>query len=342
METFSGILAWLSVLGLIIASILGAVNLSKHRSSKAGRKIAFVSVALLILAFFITNAVSDGFWITLSAFAALFGIFGLIGSAVLGLIHISKKQKSKTGRKTAMASAGILLFSILIVMFIPDSNSTQADHSNKSTHSKKDSSSDENELAKKQSEKKDKLASKLKAKQESKKKADKEAKEKAESIAKKNADEEKAKQESQAKAESKKQADKKKSDSEGKTVIELFDDMNDQEISKYNAGLAKELASDQQDAETVEAYAWSAFVDTTEYVKNRGFQVDVTSEFLTLNEKERKSVINSAQNFGTSEFLFMDKNLSENPGFTNTNIYYDGNRIGHSKLTDESDFKWTD
>ncbi|MCY9807082.1 hypothetical protein OXT66_05895 [Lentilactobacillus senioris] len=152
----------------------------------------------------------------------------------------------------------------------------------------------------------------------------------------------KVKQESQAKAESKKQADKKKLDSEGKTVIELFDDMNDQEISKYNAGLAKELSSDQQDAETVEAYAWSAFVDTTEYVKNRGFQVDVTSEFLTLNEKERKSVINSAQNFGTSEFLFMDKNLSEDPGFTNTNIYYNGNRIGHSKLTDESDFKWTD
>lgn len=339
MEEFSGFLAWLSILGFIIASILGIVHLAKHKESKSGRYVAIISLVVLILSTFIVNVISKGFVSTLSGLLFWISIVGLIIASILGLVHINKKQKSKTGRKTAIVSFGILFLSMLISIFIPTSNSTKAKNPNNITTSKKQShknNSKKDHHSIKVAESKKKAKQESKSKEDLKEKAQKESEEKSESIAKKKDADKKAKQKS-------KQKDtKRKDDNKEKTALELFNEMdsNPKELSKYNAGLAKELISDQNDADTVNAYAWSKFVDTTEYVKNRGYHVDVNSSFLVLSDKAKKSVINSSQDFATSEFLFMDKNLSPNTQFTNTSIYYNGQRIGHSKLTNEADFKW--
>lgn len=329
MEEFSGFLAWLSILGFIIASILGIVHLAKHKESKSGRYVAIISLAVLVLSTFIVNVISKGFVSTLSGFLFWISVVGLIIASILGLVHINKKQKSKTGRKTAIVSFGILFLSMLISMFIPTSNSTKAKKPNNITTSKKQSSkgnSKKDHHSTKVAESKKKAKQESQAKEESKKKANREAKAKSESIAKKKDADRKKKQESQAKVESEKKIKEQKSQAKADKKKRDKDKRDDNFINYEK--ILKSLPDKYNGAVTTAYYDFGK--DKTVIV--------LDSAALGLQDAQLKSVVHGAWNVAHNA---VEENEPFNSDITAEQISVQdeaGDELGHTSWL--GDFKY--
>ncbi|WP_258115611.1 hypothetical protein [Levilactobacillus yiduensis] len=129
------------------------------------------------------------------------------------------------------------------------------------------------------------------------------------------------------------------SSSQSTTENDILAGYSAKELKSYNSGLIDSLNEDQGYANNgKKEYNASLYIDTLGY-SSRGLIVKVTSEFASLDKDSKTVVGQYAQKLANAQVVLQGDNVSEESTPT-TQIYYGAKKIGHSKLTNGTEFKW--
>lgn len=127
--------------------------------------------------------------------------------------------------------------------------------------------------------------------------------------------------------------------SKSTTENDILASYSAKELKSYNSGLIDSLDEDQGYAnDGKDKYSASLYIDTLSY-SNRGLVVKVTSEFSGLDKDSKTAVGQYAQKLANTQVVLQGGEVKEESTPT-TQIYYGSKKIGHSKLTDGTEFKW--
>lgn len=138
-----------------------------------------------------------------------------------------------------------------------------------------------------------------------------------------------------------------KAKSESKKAKEQLDardtlvKMTAAEIFDFNLKLEANLKESHDFANAgSDAYTPYTYLTSLEYDQKRGLQVNVRPELLQLSKTQRTSIINLAQNITVSELFILGYDLPTAGNNLYTTIYLDGERVGISRFTNMSKYKW--
>lgn len=146
---------------------------------------------------------------------------------------------------------------------------------------------------------------------------------------------------SKASSSTKSSSSSKKSSSEDKDANTILTDMSKSQLKKFNASLLNSLNEDQKFANNGKhGYEYATYIDTLAY-SSRGLVVKVNSDFMSLNDAQKTTVGTGAQKLAAAQLVIMGKDISTDSSPIQTNVHYGADRIGHSKYTNGSEFKWT-
>ncbi|AVK60564.1 hypothetical protein C5Z25_01715 [Lactobacillus sp. CBA3605] len=126
------------------------------------------------------------------------------------------------------------------------------------------------------------------------------------------------------------------------TAGNILSNMDAKELKEYNDSLLKSLNEDQGYAnDGKKGYEYATYIDTLAFDHNKGLIVKVNSEFTTLNDAQKTTVANGAQKLAAAQLVIIGKDISADSSPIQTNVHYGADRVGHSKYTNSSEFKWT-
>lgn len=138
---------------------------------------------------------------------------------------------------------------------------------------------------------------------------------------------------------SKEQSSNSEEDGKASTILSK---MSTTKLKEYNDDLLSSLNEDQGYANSGKKdYAYTTYIDTLAYDQNRGLIVEVNSDFTTLSDAQKAIVANGAQKLAVAQSVLSGSDELTDNSAPLTNIYYNGNKIGHAKFTNTSEFKWS-
>lgn len=120
------------------------------------------------------------------------------------------------------------------------------------------------------------------------------------------------------------------------------------QIKKVNKGIAISLKDDQNhlngDSNPNSPYAFSNKVKSIQYLGNKKIVVQVTSDFLSLNDEQKKAVIDSSQDCAFTGIIYGASHLTSSTdakkGLYST-IKFGNTTIGHSDSTNFKNYEWS-
>lgn len=141
---------------------------------------------------------------------------------------------------------------------------------------------------------------------------------------------------------SKSSASSEKATNSSKKVTNVKDNLglSPKQVKEYNASLADGLSEDQGYARKGDdGYKPSLFIDSISYDSSRGLHVKIQPQFLELSNSDKDEVASYSQGMASTQLIIIgvdDKTDQKVP----TNFYDGASRIGGSKFTSATSYKW--
>lgn len=132
------------------------------------------------------------------------------------------------------------------------------------------------------------------------------------------------------------------STSSSKKVTKVKDELglSTKQVKEYNTSLSDGLSEDQGYARKGDdGYKPSLFIESISYDSNRGLHVKIQPQFLELSNLDKDKVASYSQGMASTQLIIIgvdDKTDQKVP----TNFYDGANRIGGSKFTSATSYKW--
>lgn len=141
------------------------------------------------------------------------------------------------------------------------------------------------------------------------------------------------------KSSSKKEIKKKSTNSDSKVNKDLAKGLS--QAQGWANGTLDENGSSTDNGSSNDEYAWANYIDKITYDRSSNIKIYVNSLFQVIDDSEKTDIISNASNDARIS-LYQDGKISEDelsdPLYVS--IYYGNRGIGHSKLSDHSEYKF--